>query len=627
MPQTLMQVPLQKQMADDYVSYALATVGRSMPNAIDGLKVSQRRLLQTAFSHGLHSSKPYRKLSLLAGVAMGELHPHGEASGAVVNMADAASYMQTLFQVHGNMGGGCQISRQVLSNDNAASARYLEVRLSAFAEAVFDISHDFLPIRDNYDGTRKEVVHYIPALPLALVNGQSGIGTGYATTTFAFRLQAIAKAIALAVQQPDAKIAIASAIGVPDFPAQFAISPDDGLTQLHETGHGSFSGTGKYEFGETVLTDRKRNKHRKTIIVRSLPEGSAEKFCDKVREAVQAEKLQGVAQVNDYSSAKAGLHIEVVLQTDAIAEAVLAGLLRHTNLRASFSANYMLEHNALPKQFTPAELLLLWLEARESCLAKVYQAQLASAEAKAARLCTLLKAIDTIDQVIGIIRTSESKQQAAKSLAELLMVTQEQAEQVLAINLGQLVRTSASELAMQLQEAEAEQAKIAPFTGATAEARQMRLQAIAKRAEELAREFGLERMCPVSAKQNAAQVQVQQPEQQGRKLAFADAPQAVQEAWAEAESLPYAFSLSLFKSWLKKQTVANAKEFAKAWHARKAEHLLWCHAHSPSDAPQVQDADVRKFLPGVTAKDIKALLEAKGTRRFRKQLSALCKKS
>lgn len=438
------------QLAADYVTYAISTLNRAIPNAIDGLKVSQRRVIQSAKDLGLTSSGPFRKVSRLAGHVTGVYHPHGDASGSIVQLANASEFLYPLIKGHGNLGGfiieGPRVG-QKLSNDNAASARYLECKLSAFAEAVFDIEQDFLAKTPSYDGQTNEVVNYVPAIPLALINAQTGIGTGYATNTIAFDLNRIPGAIKALIKDSN----VPSALGVPDFTSYGSVVRNDQLVRLHAEGKASIKQIGKYHLEDYEVPYAKRNKDRKAICITELPSGSAESFVDRLKHLVETDKVQWVADIQDLSSGE-GIFVRIVLKQNVPdVQQVVEQVLSHTSLISTYSANNTFVLGNMPKQMTPSELLKVWYDARCKALTAKFMHEQYHINQKQHVLKALIDLLPFMHQIVELIMASESSKDAVNALIDTYKLDEIQASEVLSISLRQLVKLNADKLKLEFR--------------------------------------------------------------------------------------------------------------------------------------------------------------------------------
>lgn len=430
-----------KQIADDYCTYALSTLNRALPDAIDGLKVSQRRIMQAGFNLGLHHDKPFRKVARWAGETSGTLHPHGSADDTIIHLANSADFMHPLVSGHGNLGGITPTGQRI-SDDGPAAGRYVEAKLSEFAEAVLDIPAKYLSTRPSYDGQLQEIVRYVPALPLALLNATSGIGTGYAVESTSFNLIQIGKAIAAL---PKGEREVIKCLGLPDYAQGCTLEESEGLLQVIAEGRGTFAMHGEFAFGSTEL-NQKRNKYRDTITITKLPVGSAEKFCTKIRDNVAESGL--ISNVEDFSSGE-GIRVVVTLMHGVDKEKALQLLLQKTNLRATISVNNTMLAGALPEQMSPYRILCLWHSARLEVLGKMYADLLIQAKAEVHLLEGFCRVAKDARFVIDLILESE------KAIADLIDFgfSEVQAKAILDLPIGKLNQTK---LQQKLEIAEAE---------------------------------------------------------------------------------------------------------------------------------------------------------------------------
>ncbi|MGL4567479.1 MAG: DNA gyrase subunit A [Fusobacteriaceae bacterium] len=345
---------ISKIISTDYVNYAISTVNRSIPSVVDGLKVSQRRIIQSGFELGLKADKPFRKVSRWDGHVTGTLHPHGSAANAIVNMADCSENFLPLVEGHGNLGGHILVGEkagQKLSNDNPAAPRYLEARLSQFAIDIFDIEEEYLERKPSYDGQTQEIIEYVPAVPLALINSQSGIATGYSTNTGVYGLDKILKVLENSKTN----------WGDPDF-IQFCKIKSSNKT-FAETGRDSIKLEGKLEISDISLSDRKRNKNRTVLTITELATGSAETFLEQVKSGVENGKIENIAEVNDLSNSS-GINVQVILKYNSDPKKSISQLKRFTNLDSTISLNNTLVYKGIPNTFSPIDILEIWRQKR-----------------------------------------------------------------------------------------------------------------------------------------------------------------------------------------------------------------------------------------------------------------------
>ena len=439
------------ELTNSYLQYAISTANRAIPSAVDGLKTVQRRIIQSAFELGLLNSQPFKKVVRLDGYTLGNYHPNGSSADAIVSLCDLSSYSNPLLEGHGNLGGFSVTSRQVISANKAAAARYLEVKLAAFSEAVFDLDTKYLATKANYDGTKQEVTSFVPALPLALINSQTGIGTGYATNSVGFTAANVAKSIAFINNE---QLAI-KALGVPDFAHNTNIIKNNELLRLHQEGRANVSLQGEWVI-ESNYQYSKRSK-REAIIVTKLASGNPEKFCEQIKSLVEDNKLE-LAHIADESSST--IKIIIVCKASQKAANVLPVLLANTCLKATYSVNQTFIVDGLPKLVTPYEILKLWYEARSKALLNKFTTEASQLATELEIKEGVLSVLPNILDVIQTIVTADDTKAAVSSLMSNFDVTEAVANAIIGLSLKQLTKIQATKLADEIKDIKAKLEKL-----------------------------------------------------------------------------------------------------------------------------------------------------------------------
>lgn len=434
---TIIQASVSKEITNDYVGYAISTAGRAIPSVQDGLKVSHRRILQIALE-GNYTS--WVKTARLSGEVMGKLSPHGSCGGTIQGLANVSSYLNPLMLLHGNCGSYSLTTRQVISQDNAASERYTESKLSEFAKAVFDIDKKYLKTRDSYDGSMQEVVEYIPSLPLALINGQSGIGTGYAVNSAGYVASDIIKILEGKKSFSNTYFDQAHNTNI--------ISNKEELDRLNAEGRGSFKLQGEWTI-ESYNTGGKRNANREALVITKIASANAETLCEQIKSAVNDGKIEGISNVIDETSQD--IRVIVVCKNDVKAESLISPLLRYTCLQSTLSLKYTLINNSLPKEFTPSEILSIWLEARRKVLITKYSDELAQAQNTLLLKEGLYKVFPNLKNIALLIMEAETVDEARLSISNKYKCSNEVAESILQIQLKKLTKLSKSQLELEIQ--------------------------------------------------------------------------------------------------------------------------------------------------------------------------------
>lgn len=428
-------VNLSKEVSYDYLTYALVTANRAIPSAIDGLKVSQRRIVQTGFDLGLNFNKPFKKVARWAGETSGTLHPHGDCSESIIHLANKAAFLHPLVDGHGNLGGHTTDGQRI-SDDRPAAGRYVEAKLSEFCEAVFDIPQNLLNTRPSYDGQKLEICYYVPAVPLALVNSAVGIGTGYACNTASYNLKNVAKAVKELINGYELKAL--KALGIPDSSAYCKLLKSEGLLSAIQDGRGTITMQGNWE------VTRSANK-RPLITISSLPDISAERLCTKAAEI--AEEAQIVA-VRDLSNGE-GIKVEIELKAKADVDIAVALILTKAGLQSTYSINNTFVTDGIPRQYATLELLEAWLKARRSILDALHQSQLDAINAKQIKVSLLVDVCENFKTIASLFSNSDDLE---ADLAKKLGYTTEQIRLLMEFRLSQLRKLNKAALEAELAE-------------------------------------------------------------------------------------------------------------------------------------------------------------------------------
>ena len=446
----VIDVPVTDEMENSYLAYSLSVItARAIPDIRDGLKPVQRRILHSMANNGLRPDRPHRKCAGVVGDTMGKYHPHGDGSiyDALTKMGQDFSRNITLIDPHGNFGS---------LDDPPAAHRYTECRLTQAAmEMLSEIDEDTVEMRATFDGENEEPL-YLPArLPNLLVNGTTGIAVGMATNMASHNLGEVAEAIKLVMTKRRPRPTIEELMQVlpgPDFPSS-GIIIDDSIREALETGRGSFRIRAKVEI--VNLT-----RARQGLIVTELPyQVGPERVVARVRELMRAEKLPMVTDIKDLSDRKTGLRLEIELRPGANARGVLTDLFRQTPLEETFGVNNVVLIDGNPTTVGLYELCHHYIEHRLDVVRRRTQFRLDKAERRLHLLEGLLLALDAIDLVVSIIRSSQDVGEARSRLIEQLNLSDVQAVHILDMQLRRLtalakleLETEASELRGQIED-------------------------------------------------------------------------------------------------------------------------------------------------------------------------------
>jgi DNA gyrase subunit A len=473
----IIDIPVSTEMNESFAAYALSVItARAIPDVRDGLKPVQRRILFSMSQMGLRPDRPHRKCAGVVGDTMGKFHPHGDGAiyDALVRMGQDFSRQVTLVDPHGNFG---------TLDDGPAAYRYTECRLTeAAVDLLAEIDEDTVEFRPTFDGERDEPV-YLPArLPNLLVNGTSGIAVGMATNMPSHNLGEVFQAIKLVLTQRRPKPTVAELMAVlpgPDFPSGGTII-DDGLADAYATGRGSFRIRATAEIVEIT-------KARQGIIVTELPYlVGPERVMTRMGELVADGKLVGIDKVKNLSDRKIGLHLSIELKPGVNAAAMLTELYRLTPLEESFGVNNVVLVNGQPTTVGLFELCDLYIEHRLDVIIRRTNYRLTKAQDRLHILEGLLIALDQIDLVVSIIRSSQDPAQARERLIAELSLSEIQATHILDM---QLRRLTALEKQKLIDEADELRTMIADFE-ALLKSEQRRRTLVLKELEDLVDRFG-----------------------------------------------------------------------------------------------------------------------------------------
>ncbi|MDO4553271.1 MAG: DNA gyrase subunit A [Bacillota bacterium] len=422
----LKQTEIHDEMKNSYIDYAMSViVGRALPDVRDGLKPVHRRILYSMQELGLTSDKPYKKSARIVGDVLGKYHPHGDTAvyDAMVRLAQDFSIRYMLVDGHGNFGS--------VDGDGAAAMRYTEARMAPFAaEMLRDINKDTVDFMPNFDGDEKEPIVLPARYPNLLVNGSNGIAVGMATSIPPHNLGEVIDATVLLIDKEDATIEdLIKLIKGPDFPTGAIIMGKNSAKQAYRTGQGRVLVRSKTEIEET-------SKGRQQIIVTEIPyQVNKARVIEKIAELVKEKKLDGISDVRDESNRK-GMRIVIELKRDANPQITLNRLFKHTQLQESYSIIMIALVNGEPRILNLYQMLEEYLKHQKEVITRRTRFDLAKAEARAHILEGLLIALDNIDEVIRIIRSSYND--AQQRLMERFGLSEIQAKAILDMRLARL---------------------------------------------------------------------------------------------------------------------------------------------------------------------------------------------
>ena len=419
-------VDLQEEMRQSYLSYALSViVERALPDVRDGMKPVHRRVVYAMYDRG------YNKCSRVVGDVMGKYHPHGDSAiyDTLVRMAQDWSMRYLLVDGQGNFGSP--------GDDPAAAMRYTECRMAPLAmELVRDIDKDTVDFVPNYDGKTQEPTVLPARFPNLLVNGSSGIAVGMATNIPPHNMREVADGVHWALDHPEATReelldALIERIKGPDFPTGATILGHKGIEQAYRTGRGLIT--------MRAVVNTEEIKGRMCLVVTELPyQVNPDRLVVSIREAVRDGKIQGIADMRDETSGRTGQRLVLVLKRDAVPKVVLNNLYKHSQLQQTFGANMLALVDGVPRTLSLDAFIRHWVSHQLDVIARRTAYLKREAEERDHILQGYLKALDMIDEVIHLIRSSRTVEVARTGLMDLLTVDEIQADAILAMQLRRL---------------------------------------------------------------------------------------------------------------------------------------------------------------------------------------------
>ncbi len=415
---------------------------RAIPDVRDGLKPVQRRILYAMYDSGNTPDKPYRKSAKTVGDVMGNYHPHGDSSiyEGMVRMAQPWKMAHPLVDGHGNWGS--------LDDDPAAAMRYTEARLSPIAmELLRDIDKRTVQFKDNFDNTTKEPVVLPSRYPNLLVNGVSGISSGFATEIPTHNLREVIDASIALMENPNLELEqLMQYVQGPDFPTGGIIMGEEGIRDAYRTGKGRI-----YVRAITAIEDLRGGKQQ--IVITEIPYGVVKSRLVTAMENIRIErKVEGIAEVRD-ESGRDGLRIVVELRKDADAQGILAYLLKRTDLQVTYNFNMVAIVNKTPMQLGLKDMLSAYVEHQKEVVTYRTQYDLEKAEDRAHVVEGLVKALNILDEVIAAIKASKNRSDAQNNLVKLFQFTERQADAILTLQLYRLTNLEITSLEKELKEA------------------------------------------------------------------------------------------------------------------------------------------------------------------------------
>ncbi|MFP6156001.1 DNA topoisomerase (ATP-hydrolyzing) subunit A [Helicobacter pylori] len=423
----IVEVGIDSSIEESYLAYSMSVIiGRALPDARDGLKPVHRRILYAMHELGLTSKVAYKKSARIVGDVIGKYHPHGDKAvyDALVRMAQDFSMRLELVDGQGNFGS--------IDGDNAAAMRYTEARMTKASEEILrDIDKDTIDFVPNYDDTLKEPDILPSRLPNLLINGANGIAVGMATSIPPHRMDEIIDALAHVLENPNAELdEILEFVKGPDFPTGGIIYGKAGIIEAYKTGRGRVKVRAKVHVEKT--------KNKEIIVLDEMPfQTNKAKLVEQISDLAREKQIEGISEVRDESD-REGIRVVIELKRDAMSEIVLNHLYKLTTMETTFSIILLAIYNKEPKIFTLLELLRLFLNHRKTIIIRRTIFELEKAKARAHILEGYLIALDNIDEIVRLIKTSPSPEAAKNALMERFSLSEIQSKAILEMRLQRL---------------------------------------------------------------------------------------------------------------------------------------------------------------------------------------------
>ncbi len=438
----VIEVDIEKEMQKSFLDYSMSViVSRALPDVRDGLKPVHRRILYTLFENNLGPDKPYRKCADTVGSVLGRYHPHGDMSvyDALVRLAQDFSMRYMLVDGHGNFGS--------VDGDPPAAYRYTEAKMSKISvDMLTDIEKDTVDFISNYDDRLKEPTVLPSRFPNLLVNGSTGIAVGMATNIPPHNLGEVIDAVCCLIDNPDAQLEdLMKYIQGPDFPTAGVIMGKAGIRAAYATGRGKIVVRAKAEIQE-------EKNGRFKIVVTELPyQVNKARLIESIADMVKDKRIEGISNIDDHSDRK-GMHIEITLKRDASPQVVLNQLYTYSQLQTTFGVIMIAIVNGEPKLLTLKEVLQHYIDFQEDVVRRRTRFDLNKAEERAHILEGLKVALDNIDEVISILRSSKSIAEGKERLSETFNLDDMQTQAIVQMPLGRLTGLERSKIEDELKQ-------------------------------------------------------------------------------------------------------------------------------------------------------------------------------
>jgi DNA gyrase subunit A len=442
------KVDINQEMRKSYLDYAMSVIiGRALPDVRDGLKPVHRRVIYAMYDGGYRPDKAFSKCSRVVGEVMGQYHPHGDSAiyDTLVRLVQPWSMRYPLALGQGNFGSP--------GNDPAAAPRYTETKMAPLAlEMVRDIEEDTVDFQDNYDGKTQEPVVLPSRIPNLLINGSVGIAVGMATNIPPHNLREVADGAIWALEHPEATReelldALLARIKGPDFPTGALILGHKGIEEAYRTGRGAIT--------MRAVVNIEEIHGRTCLVITELPyQVNPDNLAVKIAELVKSGTVSGIADIRDETSGRTGQRLVIVLKRDAVAKVVLNNLYKHTQLQDNFGANMLALVDGVPRTLSLDQFISEWVSHQIDVIVRRTRFRLRKAQERAHILEGYLKALDALDAVIALIRSSATVEDARNGLIRLLEIDDLQARAILNMQLRQLAALERQKILDEYQELE-----------------------------------------------------------------------------------------------------------------------------------------------------------------------------
>lgn len=489
----IVPIDIEKEVKKSFLEYSMSViVSRAIPDVRDGLKPVHRRILYALYDMGMTHEKPHKKSANIVGEVMGKYHPHGDAAiyDTMVKMAQEFSMRYPLIDGHGNFGS--------IDGDSAAAMRYTESRMSRIAmELLRDIDKDTVDWRPNYDDSREEPQVLPSRIPNLLINGSAGIAVGMATNIPPHNLVEVINGLKMLIDNPDLSIdELMECIPGPDFPTAGLIMGTEGIKQAYRTGRGSFKTRAKYEIEE-------RKNGRSAIVVTEIPyQVNKARLVEKIAELVREKKIEGIVDLRDESNRK-GIRLVIDIRKDTNVNVVVAKLFKHTQMEDSFGINMLGLVQGQPRTLNLKQMLETYLKHRKEVITRRTEYDLRVTRDRLHIVEGLRIAIDHIDEIINLIRSSKDRETARNELIAKFLLTEKQANAILDMRLVQLTGLERSKIEEEYRELVA---RIADYEDILARPERI-LEMIKEDLEDIKNKYGDKRRTEISIEESDYQIE------------------------------------------------------------------------------------------------------------------------